>query len=382
MILAVVSVNADSVVAHPSSIYFDDARCTTEASLRWLPDDELRQSWGSRPKGYGKWGYTANVPPYIPPYQTTGHPADVFDGDSTSGFVWKTVTLSNEECPSDNSNCQILTINGDEIAAYNQKQGGRRCYGCQGVSTCSGVEMSAHPLCSTAVCEYCENLNAYMMFDTVTPALVQTIGITVQNERRSPRVINVYYSRDSISGPFYLFRTYTMTSLVPGEVTFEAEDHQSVLARYWKIEIESNWGDPNYVELLELKFYGQVLSKTVNVKWVDSESSCNSVALSTSVLDFGFATTSENLRALERGEFKLRVNRKEFGPYTVLTSAKQIRDDMHEGGLTITVSKYSLVEGTKTGQGFRVSFFDIINTPEVLTRSSASLITGLTHFPA
>ena len=164
----------------------------------------------------------------------------MFDGDSTSGFVWKTVTLSNEECPSDNSNCQILTINGDEIAAYNQKQGGRRCYGCQGVSTCSGVEMSAHPLCSTAVCEYCENLNAYMMFDTVTPALVQTIGITVQNERRSPRVINVYYSRDSISGPFYLFRTYTMTSLVPGEVTFEAEDHQSVLARYWKIEIESN----------------------------------------------------------------------------------------------------------------------------------------------
>lgn len=382
MILAVVSVNADSVVAHPSSIYFDDARCTTEASLRWLPDDELRQSWGSRPKGYGKWGYTANVPPYIPPYQTTGHPADVFDGDSTSGFVWKTVTLSNEECPSDNSNCHILTINGDEIAAYNQKQGGRRCYGCQGVSTCSGVEMSAHPLCSTAVCEYCENLNAYMMFDTVTPALVQTIGITVQNERRSPRVINVYYSRDSISGPFYLFRTYTMTSLVPGEVTFEAEDHQSVLARYWKIEIESNWGDPNYVELLELKFYGQVLSKTVNVKWVDSESSCNSVALSTSVLDFGFATTSENLRALERGEFKLRVNRKEFGPYTVLTSAKQIRDDMHEGGLTITVSKYSLVEGTKTGQGFRVSFFDIINTPEVLTRSSATLITGLTQFPA
>ena len=132
-----------------------------------------------------------------------------------------------------------------------------------------------------------------------------------------------------------------------GEVTFEAEDHQSVLARYWKIEIESNWGDPNYVELLELKFYGQVLSKTVNVKWVDSESSCNSVALSTSVLDFGFATTSENLRALERGEFKLRVNRKEFGPYTVLTSAKQIRDDMHEGGLTITVSKYSLVEARR-----------------------------------
>ena len=140
MILAVVSVNADSVVAHPSSIYFDDARCTTEASLRWLPDDELRQSWGSRPKGYGKWGYTANVPPYIPPYQTTGHPADVFDGDSTSGFVWKTVTLSNEECPSDNSNCQILTINGDEIAAYNQKQGGRRCLsGCFDVLRCGDV---------------------------------------------------------------------------------------------------------------------------------------------------------------------------------------------------------------------------------------------------
>ena len=381
MTVMVVSAEVNSVVAHPSAVLFDDDRCTSVASMSWLPSDELRHSWGSRPKGYGKWGYTANVPPYIPPYQTTGHPADVFDGDQDTGFVWKTASIASENCPADSGNCQILTINGDDIAAYNQKDGGRRCYGCQGVSACTDVEMSAHPLCSTAMCEYCENLSAYMIFDTQNPALIQTIAVTVQNERRSPRTIVVYYARDSIVGPFYEFATYNMSTLVPGEVTLEASNHQPVVSRYWKIEITSNWGDPENVELLELKFYGQVLSQSVAAKWVDSASSCSSPALSASVLNFGFATVSDSQRQLENGEFKLEVDDVQLGPYTITVEASKLRDDLYDAGFSATVTKYVLVEGTKTGKAFRVSFFTPVTEVNVLIRNAQSMITGLMQFP-
>ena len=107
MTVMVVSAEISSVVAHPSSILFEDDRCDSAASMSWLPTDEIRQSWGSRPKGYGKWGYTANVPPYVPPYQTTGHPADVFDGEDTTGFIWKTISIVSESCHNNTDNCLV-----------------------------------------------------------------------------------------------------------------------------------------------------------------------------------------------------------------------------------------------------------------------------------
>ena len=380
MTVMVVSAEISSVVAHPSSILFEDDRCDSAASMSWLPTDEIRQSWGSRPKGYGKWGYTANVPPYVPPYQTTGHPADVFDGEDTTGFIWKTISIVSESCHNNTDNCQMLTINGDRIAAYNQKEGGRRCSGCQGVSTCTD-DVSAHPACSTAMCDWCENLSASMVFDTQKPALIQAINVTIQNERRSPRTIVVYYARDSISGPFYEFTTYNMSYLIPGEVTLEASNHKPVAARYWKLEITSNWGDPENVELLEMKFFGQILSESVAAKWVDSTSTCSSPALSTSVLDFGFATTSDNQRQLDNGEFKLEIDGVQLGPYTIVVEASKLRNDLYAAGFPTTVTKYVLVEGTRTGKGFRVSFFSSVSRPTVLIRNAQTLITGLMQFP-
>ena len=380
MILAVVSAEMNSIVGRGSSFLFEDSDCDTEAELAWLPNDDIRRSWGVRPTGYGKWGYSANVPPYSPPYQKTGHPADVFDGDAASGYVWKTVSLNGEDCPADSTNCQILTIDGNTIAAYNQGAGGRVCHGCHGVSGCSDEAMTAHPMCSTAVCDYCENLNAVMAFDTESPALIKSVGITIQNERRSPRTIKVYYSPESIVGPFYEFATYTMTSLVPGKVSFEAADHQAKIARFWKIEIESNWGDPDHVELLEFEFFGQILTEAIPAKWVEADTNCDGAALSTATLDFGFASALSNARQLEIGEFKLKVDQTELGPYRIGVSAEALRKDLLAAGYTTTVTKYSLVEGKKHGKAFFVSFFQPVQV-SLMVRDLSTMITGLNLFP-
>ena len=201
MTLAVVSAEMNSIVGHKSAYLFEDTDCDEDVETSWLPNDDIRRSWGVRPTGSGKWGYSANVPPYSPPYQKTGHPSDVFDGDAESGYVWKTVSLLGENCPADSTNCKILTIGGDEVAAYNQGSEGRRCYNCHGVSSCANPEMTAHPMCSTAICDYCEGLSASMVFDTESPALIKEVSVTVQNERRSPRSIKVYYSPRERGGP-------------------------------------------------------------------------------------------------------------------------------------------------------------------------------------
>ena len=107
--------------------------------------------WGTRPEGYGKWGYTANLPPYSPRYQKTGHPADIFDGDSTTGYVWKTVSLTGDNCPADSTNCKTAVLGNEHLTIYNQLEGGRKCYGCQGVAACANEDFTVSPLCANAV---------------------------------------------------------------------------------------------------------------------------------------------------------------------------------------------------------------------------------------
>ena len=53
MILAVVSAEMNSIVGRGSSFLFEDSDCDTEAELAWLPNDDIRRSWGVRPTGYG-----------------------------------------------------------------------------------------------------------------------------------------------------------------------------------------------------------------------------------------------------------------------------------------------------------------------------------------
>ena len=147
--------------------------------------------------------------------------------------MWKTVSLSGDNCPTDSTNCQVLNINDEVITVYNQAYGGRKCYGCLGVTGCSNVTKTVSPLCSTATCDYCNNLKATMKFDIGNLASVKEIAFTVQNERRSPRSLVITYSTDSIEGPFFYFNTYTMSSLVPGRYTFSSSNNQPAIGRYW-----------------------------------------------------------------------------------------------------------------------------------------------------
>ena len=379
MTLAVVSAEMNSIVGHKSAYLFEDTDCDEDVETSWLPNDDIRRSWGVSPTGSGKWGYSANVPPYSPPYQKTGHPSDVFDGDAESGYVWKTVSLLGENCPADSTNCKILTIGGDEVAAYNQGSEGRRCYNCHGVSSCANPEMTAHPMCSTAICDYCEGLSASMVFDTESPALIKEVSVTVQNERRSPRSIKVFYSPESVVGPFYEFASHTMASLQPGEVSFGAADGKGRVARYWKIEVTSNWGDPDHVELLEFKFFGAILKKPVSAKWVKEDSNCETAPLSTTTLDFGFASGANTRRQLENGQFKLLVNQATLGPYTVKLTAEELRKALLEAGFATTVTKSPLVYGNKYGEAFHVEFFTPADV--TLVTRKTPLVTGLNLFP-
>ena len=85
-----------------------------DSAFTWLPNDEMRSSWGSRGAENGKWGFVSEGTPYCPVSQVSGSVYDVFDGDNASGFVWKTVSL-NEKCPVDSINC--IEEDGESIVA-------------------------------------------------------------------------------------------------------------------------------------------------------------------------------------------------------------------------------------------------------------------------
>ena len=379
--MAVFAVSADSsaIVGRVSTVKIP-AACGSSGFLEFLPNDAIRRSWGDRPTGYGKWGYAANVPPYSPPYQKTGHPADVFDGDLSTGYVWKTVSVAKEDCPQDSTNCQQLTVNGLKIAAYNQGVGGRRCSGCQGVSGCEIKEQTVLPICSTAVCDYCENLNAVMSFDTMEYLLVRNVSITIRGEHRSPRSFKFYYSVEGIEGPYTEFsnEVFTIDSMIGNTYNFTTSDGNFVVGRYWRIEILSNFGDPEHVELVELALFGRQLNSDIDnfhYKWV-SGSNCNNDPLSTTSFTFGFASEQSTV---DNGEFFINVNSIQVGPFAPKNDSDYIRDKLYKNGFVTTVSKTPLIVGNKFGQEFTVEFYSNV-APDIVT--SENMLTGLSKFPS
>lgn len=88
-----------------------------DSEFTWLPSDALRSSWGSSEVENGKWGFVAQSAPYCPVSQVAGSIFNVFDGDNTSGFVWKTVSLD-EKCPVDSINCVEDVKNDHVVALY------------------------------------------------------------------------------------------------------------------------------------------------------------------------------------------------------------------------------------------------------------------------
>ena len=86
--------------------------------------------------------------------------------------------------------------------------------------------------------------------------LVQDVAVFVQNLKNAPRSWTVSYSFSGLEGPFQEFAHTTQKSLVEGEVSLPASDGGVVAARYWKIEITSNWG-ADEVELREVRLLGR-----------------------------------------------------------------------------------------------------------------------------
>ncbi len=104
LVLAAVAVSVETNMNYESTVLVNKDVVVTDSKFMWLPDDELRASWGSRDVENGKWGFVSEKVPYSPVSQVSGSVFNIFDGDLTSGFVWKAVSLS-EKCPVDSSNC-------------------------------------------------------------------------------------------------------------------------------------------------------------------------------------------------------------------------------------------------------------------------------------
>ena len=272
-------------------------------------------------------------------------------------------------------------MNGVDLAVYNQQEGGRRCYNCRGVSGCEDPSATVLPKCSTAVCDYCENLEAVLSFDTLEYMIVQNVSIAIRGTTRSPRSFRFYYSLDSIEGPYSPFSSdpFVIDELIEGRYNFSASNGGTVVGRYWRIEILSNFGDPEHVELVEFQLYGRQLSLNQldhTYKWVAPESECSAAPVSTSTLVFGFASE----RSVNDGEFILRVDGVDVGTFNVTVEPSVLRDRLRAASFVTTVSKVPLVEGDKYGQEFRINFYSDV-VVDILTRAQ-SMMTGLNPFPS
>ena len=272
-----------------------------------------------------------------------------------------------------------MTVNGLKLAAYNQGVGGRRCHGCKGVPNCEFVNMTVLPICSTSVCSYCENLDAVMSFDTMEYLTVENVSITIRGEHRSVRSFKFYYSVESIEGPYKEFssKVFEIPSMSANTYNFTTDDGSVVIGRYWRLEILSNFGDPEHVELVELQLFGEQMN--INkldsyYKWIDG-SDCSSRPLSTTSFTFAFASEEASV---DNGEFYIVANSVRVGPFSPKNDSAYIRDALYDQDFVTTVSKMPAVVGNKYGQEFIVEFYSNV-IPSILT--SADGLTGLEKFP-
>lgn len=104
-------------------------------------------------------------------------------------------------------------------------------------------------------CSFCDNLSASVVFDTEKLVMVQNVEFQIQKAASAPRAWTISYSFDGVEGPFRPFGHYEMKELVEGAVSVPSSEGGVVAARYWKIEITSNWG-ADEVELKEVRLFG------------------------------------------------------------------------------------------------------------------------------
>ena len=253
LLLAVlaVAVSANDENMYDSTVFVNKDVVIADSQFTWIPDETLRSSWGIREDENGKWGFVQQSAPFCPVSQVSGSVSNLFDGDDASGFVWKAVSL-NEKCPVDSTNCVEELRDGDVVALwgsglavtcrYNQKKGGKKCF--------------AEGQACSEDCSFCDNLSASVVFDTEKLVMVQNVELSIQNAASAPRAWTISYSFEGLEGPFLEFGSYEMKELAEGKVSVPSTDGGVIAARYWKIEITSNWG-ADEVELKEVRLFGR-----------------------------------------------------------------------------------------------------------------------------
>ena len=110
-------------------------------------------------------------------------------------------------------------------------------------------------MCYDTEVSYCDNLSASIVFDTEKLMLVQQVALFIQDSKSAPRSWTISYSFTGLEGPFREFAHTTRKDLKEGEVALTALDGGVAAARYWKMEITSNWG-ADEVELREVRLLG------------------------------------------------------------------------------------------------------------------------------
>ena len=348
-----------------SPYFFSDSsiQCNDSRPLSWLPRSQEREEWGSISEESIQWGWASDVRSNRPVPFSSGHAFSIFDGSLTSKFEWSHPTLPESSgCLYGDENCQTISLGEDTYYAYNQNQGGRRCYGCTAGSagTCAD-ETSFSPDCSTALCARCNGLNNWIAFDAKTMMFADDIRIYANNSPASPRLISVYYSTESISGPWTYWANYQGQTQEAGWKLFSSQSSVApIYARYFKIVVESNWGHPDKTELVEVELHGFLLEpSSTSVSWVDkSSSSCESYnSVSAPKWTFGFLSSASSALTLSSSSFVLEIESS-----STVVSYSSTQQELYElfksQGFSVSVLKNEYASGNQSGSLWEVRFYN------------------------
>ncbi|KAK8807327.1 hypothetical protein WA158_004086 [Blastocystis sp. Blastoise] len=359
----------DAFVGHSSTYFFgyDAYKCdTTTYTPAWLPTETERESWGSISENTRQWGWSSNIKSGRPIPYAQGSVFSIIDGSETTKFEWSHPSF-NDGCILGDENCQTFTYLNETISAYNQLEGGRKCFGCTAGddNTCSDAN-SASPSCADSLCARCNNLKNWVAFDAQTIISADDARVYVNNSPASARLLSVYYSLDSIMGPWSEWINYEAENQDAGWKVFSDKNTVTpIYGRYFKIVVQSNWGNPIKTELVEFQIHGYKLNEaslTENdqIRWVDSESGCSkSDSVVASRWTFGFADEDSKQYTLQSSSFVLEIDHhSDLLSYTV--SASEVAALFKKYGYQVLVDSYEFAKETKYGNLWNILFTNTI----------------------
>ena len=289
----------EAYVGHNSAYLFSDARfqCNSSYSSHWLPSSLERDSWGKLTEDSIQWGWSSDVSSCRPEC-STGRPYSIFDGSLTTKFEW---------------NCG-------------------------------------------------SSAEHWVAFDLQTMGYVNDVRFYSARSSASPRRMSVYYSTDSISGPYLLWTTYEAESRSEGWKQFSAQKTiQGIYARYFKIVVETNWGNSEVTELVEVELNGYLLQSkpAESLQWIDSSKNvCNKAnAISSPKWAFGFVSSPAAAKDLAAASFVVEID---SSSSVVQASAAQIElyNLFKTYGYVVSVVKNQYALGAQSGFLWEIRFYN------------------------